>query len=159
MATKMLRVIRGVVGTAVMWGLAWSALSIQTLLHFLNSPPSGMSGFHAVVTLGGPAWVSCFSLGALAGAAFATLLAVTSRRVANFRGITLTRAGVLGACTTVGLMVAIGGAHVFLGRTLFLTLIGSATSVAAFAIARRAPEGDALVIRLKMSRRNLRSIG
>ena len=95
---KLLRVLRGMVGTAVTWGLAWVPMTIgfYTVLNLLG--PGFEFPLWPGVVLGGAV------RGAISGAAFAGVLSMVARR-RSFSQLTFAQ---LMACGAAGAIIAPG---------------------------------------------------
>lgn len=99
MALRMLRIVRGVLGTALAFAVPWavvgSALAVAIEALWPSAGAQGpMPEFYVTVAQSGP--VIFGALGGLAGALYASLLAMSGRRLA-FEQLTLTRVLGLGA--------------------------------------------------------------
>jgi hypothetical protein len=135
---KLPRVLRAIAGTAAIWGLAWSLLSVLVLLYMLVSDRDGDSAAQSLWTWATHVWM-WFAQGAFLGASFAALLHGISRRATWCRMLTLPIVGVLGAVAsgTVGALVWGSGSRLLAG--LVLGGVGAATAMISLGIARRAP--------------------
>ena len=142
---RLLRVLRGVLGTAVAWGLAWIPLTLATWSAVAvlggNVPP--LSAF-------GPIVVGAAIRGAISGAAFATVLAIAGRRrtFANLRLRDMLVWGAVGGL--VAPVISLGVIAVTTSVSIPLLTVGFGLAVASgigalsgvgtLVIARRAPE-------------------
>lgn len=139
---KILKVLRGMIGTAVTWGLAWIPLSagLWAASGLLGGPP---------MELWGPLLLGAGVKGAISGAAFGGLLSLVARR-RSFSELTFPQ---LMACGAVGALIApaitfatlIGRDIVFppwfIGYSMTVgALSGAVTAAGTLYAARRAPE-------------------
>lgn len=141
---KLLRVLRGVVGTAVTWGLAWIPLT---------------AGFYGVIDVIGPGlpfrfWSTLVFgaafRGAISGAVFGGLLSLIARR-RSFSELTfpqLMSCGAAGAIIAPGVTLALGGLVTHLAippaaiafSLMMSAGMGIASAAGTLYVARRAPE-------------------
>lgn len=135
------RVMRGVVGTSLTWGVAFTVLAAPALLWMLTH----VSGNESVL---GQVWrwsteylPIAFRQGALLGAGYAGALLLLRRRPRSVHDVSYVSVGVIGglaaiATTVVGKLAGVG---VITGPLILL--LGVTTSTLSLAIARRAQEG------------------
>ena len=137
---RILRRLRGLLGLALAWGIAWIPVGIS--IYFIVEGVSDRAiRWIAVPGLA----VRLGTVGALCGVAFGVLTAVLERR-RTFLGLTVGRMavwGALGGCafpiavlSTTPLTMGMEEAAVF----AIFSALGTLTSLGTLALARRAPE-------------------
>ena len=135
---KLMRIIRGVLGTAVTWGIAWPLLSLPTFYRFLSDPPPGIGRFDMAVSILTHSTRDAFLMGGACGAVFALVLFAASRRVRSLQAISIPRAALIGAAAGLAIPLLATGAGSLMALVLAGAL-GGATSATALILARRAP--------------------
>lgn len=135
------RVLRGVVGTALTWGVAFTVLVAPTLLLMLTHVPANEGVFAQVWRWSMEYLPIAFRQGALLGAGYAGALLLLRRRPRSVHDVSYVTVGIIGglaaiATTVVGKLAGVG---VITGPLILL--LGVTTSTLSLAIARRAPEG------------------
>ena len=138
------KMVKAIAVTAAFWGVAWSLLSIPTLVFLLRTVwPARTSPTSLVLSWAADAWFYAFSRGVVLGVVFSVLLIVASRRGRWFRTLSYPGLGLLGALTAgvVGAVIApgMGAAQLLVGATL-----GATTAIVTLGVARRAPADNAL---------------
>ena len=139
---KILKVLRGMIGTAITWGLAWVPLSagLWAASGLLGGPP---------LEFWGPMLLGAGVKGAISGAAFGGFLSIVARR-RSFSELTFPQ---LMACGAAGALIAPAITFaIIIGRDVLLPpwMIGYSMAVSALSgavsaagtlyAARRAPE-------------------
>ena len=141
---NVIRVLRGVLGTAAAWSLAWIPLTLAswsvTAALFGNAPP---------LEYWGPMVIGAAIRGAISGAAFATVLAIAGRRRTfaslRLRDMALWGAvgGVVAPAVTLGAIAIMSSSAVpvlTIGLGLgFASALGAASAAGTLWVARRAP--------------------
>lgn len=140
---KWMRATRGLFGTAVLWGVAWSLLSVPTFVHVLSDPPPGIDRIDLVVGLLSHSALLAFLYGSSCGALFGLAVALTSKRLKDVRSFSTSRAAVLGLVAGVGIPIALTGGGSMMPLVLS-GLLGAATAATALVVARRAPTSSIL---------------
>lgn len=156
---RIFRVVRGIVGTSLLWGLAWAPFGLIVVigawadaqfreLDRLIPPPSP-----AIPMIAAASW------GVIAGALFAAAIAVFERGRETVERIRSSRVALFGA--GVGVAIALMFPVVGLSSSLFSSLLvgagpaayGAAMAVGMIRLGRREPKGgvpiaehDALVL-------------
>lgn len=135
------RVLRAVVGTALTWGVAFTALVAPALLWMLTHVPANEGVLAQVWRWSTEYLPIAFCQGALLGAGYAGALLLLRRRPRSVHNLSYVSVGVIGglaaiAATVVGKLAGVG---VITG--LLILLLGVTTSTLSLAIARRALEG------------------
>lgn len=142
---KLIRVVRGVLGTAAAWSLAWIPLSLATwtvtAAIFGNVPP---------LQYWGPMVIGAAVRGAISGAAFAIVLAIAGRRrtFVSLRLRDMLRWGAVGGIVapaitlgTIALTTSAAVPALSIGLGLGLaSALGAVSAAGTLWIARRAPE-------------------
>lgn len=141
------RVLRGVLGTAVAWGLAWIPITLVTIgvSALFGGPLPPLHYFE-------PLLAGAVIRGAISGAAFAGVLAVAGRRrtFGTLRARDMLAWGAMGGLVASGVLigslvltsaVSIPATAVALGLG-WAALTGAVCGVGTLGIARRAPEID-----------------
>ena len=141
---KLVRVLRGVLGTAAAWGLAWIPLTLATwsVSALFGHVPS-IEYWESVV-------IGAAVRGAISGAAFATVLAIAGRRrtFASLRLRDMLRWGAVGGIVapaitlgTIALTSATSIPALTMGLGLgFASALGSVSAAGTLWLARKAPE-------------------
>ena len=94
----MIRRVRGALGIAVIWALAWFLVGIPLALYVAATPPQPSDLFHRPVSV--PAFLIPWTVwGSVSGIGFATILTIAERRrtLARLSLLRLTSWGALGA--------------------------------------------------------------
>jgi hypothetical protein len=105
-----MRFVRGLVGTALTWGVAWSALQTAVLfVRWLPNPPEGVTPSRVAVAILGNQSVRALVWGTVLGALFSCAVAVTAQRWPN-RALQPGRLARLGGIVGLGLGALLGGA-------------------------------------------------
>lgn len=138
------RVLRGVVGTALTWGVAFTVLAAPTLLLMLTHVPANEGVLAQVWRWSMEYLPIAFSEGAPLGAGYAGALLLLRRRPRSVHDVSYVSVGVIGglaaiATTVVGKLAGVG---VITGPLILL--LGVTKSTLSLAIARRAPESRVL---------------
>ena len=141
---KIVRVIRGILGTAAAWGLAWIPLTFATW-----SIGAALGAQLPSLRFWGVMLVGAAIRGAITGAAFATVVAIAGRR-REFGAIRLRHmllwggiGGLVGPAISLGVFLLDGVTIplVPLGLSLgFSSLLGALSGAGTLYVARRAPE-------------------
>ena len=142
---KIVRVIRGILGTAAAWSIAWIPLTFATW-----SVAAVLGAHQPSIRFWGAILVGAAIRGAITGAAFATIVAIAGRR-REFGAIRLRHmllwggiGGLVGAAITVGAFLMTSPAIVpvlDLGLGLaFSSFLGALSGAGTLYVARRAPE-------------------
>jgi hypothetical protein len=142
---KLIRVLRGVLGTAAAWSLAWIPLTLASW-----SIAAAFSGTVPPLQHWAPIVVGAMVRGAISGAAFATVLAIAGRRRTfaslRLRDMVLWGAvgGIVAPAITLG-VIAATTAHIIPAVTMGLGLgmasvLGAVSAAGTLWVARRAPE-------------------
>ncbi|MGI9629282.1 MAG: hypothetical protein ACR2QM_20835 [Longimicrobiales bacterium] len=132
-----LRRIRGVLGTAATWGAGWWGVGFVGWATGL---------FPTALAFAIPTASVLATVGAIAGAGFATLLGATERD-RTLGQLSLSRMATWGALggAAIGLPMAIGMAPVaFLGTSVFVAVLGATSATATVALAKSADVPDRL---------------
>ena len=138
---KLIRIAKALVGTATTWGLAWSTISIPTLVFVLrNRLDIGPSVMSLTWSWLANAWLFAFAQGAAMGVGFALLLLLLSRRVRALDRLSPLLAGGLGAVAAVGVSVLTLGTALSPLNALVVATLGAASATVLLHIARRAPD-------------------
>jgi hypothetical protein len=145
MVMKVLRVMRGVLGTAIAWGLAWIPFTLGAW-----GALAVFGGEVAPLRYLGAAVVGAALRGAISGAAFAGVLAIAGRRrtFATLRARDMLLWGAIGGVvapaivfTAIALTSKVAIPLTAFGFGLGMaSLSGAVCAVATLGIARRAPE-------------------
>lgn len=138
------RVLRGVVGTALTWGVAFTVLAAPALLWMLTHVPANESVLAQVWRWSTEYLPIAFRQGALLGAGYAGALLLLRRRPRSVHNVSYVSVGVIGGLAAVATTVVgkLAGVGVITGPLILL--LGVTTSTLSLAIARRAPEGRLL---------------
>ncbi|WP_353269463.1 hypothetical protein [Gemmatimonas sp.] len=137
--TKMLRVVRGVLGMATTWGVAWSMLAVSIRIVRHLSHPVEPTWRDLLVNSALPASQYGLVYGAAMGALVGVLIAATSVRVKSIQGLSMPRVGVLGAVVSLGAHFAVTGlTYSGLGLLLLSGTLGFGVSSGTVLVARRA---------------------
>ena len=142
---KLIRVLRGVLGTAAAWSLAWIPLTLATW-----SITAAFSSHVPSLQQWGPIVIGAMVRGAISGAAFATVLAIAGRRHTftslRSRDMLLWGAvgGIVAPAITLG-VIATTTTHVIPVLTMglglgFASALGAVSAAGTLWVARRAPE-------------------
>ena len=142
---KLIRILRGVLGTAAAWSLAWIPLTLVSW-----SIVAAFSGNVPPLQQWGPIVIGAMVRGAISGAAFATVLAIAGRRRTfaslRLRDMFLWGAvgGIVAPAITLG-VIAATTTHVIPAVTMGLGLgmasaLGAVSAAGTLWVARRAPE-------------------
>lgn len=127
-----MRFVRGLVGAALTWGVAWSALQTAVLfLRWLPNPPEGVSAGRMAVAILGNQSVKALVWGTVLGALFSFAVALTARRWPN-RALQPGRLARIGGAVGLGLGALLGGAGAWADGNAEL-LVPPAIAVAAIA--------------------------
>ena len=142
---KLVRILRGVLGTAAAWSLAWIPLTFVSwsIAAAFSSHVPGLQQW-------GPIVISAMVRGAISGAAFATVLAIAGRRRTfaslRLRDMLLWGAvgGIVAPAITLG-VIATTTTHVIPALTMGLSVgmasaLGALSAAGTLWAARRAPE-------------------
>lgn len=138
------RVLRGVAGTALTWGVAFTVLAPPALLLMLTHVPANEGVLAQVWRWSTEYFPTAFRQGALLGSGYAGALLLLRRRPRSVHDVTYVSVGVIGglaavAATVVGKLAGVG---VITGPLILLLAV--TTSTLSVAIARRAPESRVL---------------
>lgn len=138
------RVLRGVVGTALTWGVAFTVLTAPALLWMLTHVPASEGVLAQVWRWSTEYLPIAFRQGALLGAGYAGALLLLRRRPRSVHDVSYISVGIIGglaaiATTVVGKLAGVG---VITGPLILL--LGVTTSTLSLAIARRSPESRLL---------------
>lgn len=136
------RVLRGVLGTAVTWGVAFTVLAVPALLWMLTHVPANESVATQLWRWSTEYFPIAFRQGALLGAGFASALLLLRRRLRSLRDVSYFSVGAIGGVAAVAttLVGSLAGVGVITGP--LIVLLGVGTSTMSLAIARRSPVGD-----------------
>ena len=142
---KIVRIIRGILGTAAAWGLAWIPLSVATwsIALAFGAPVPPMRVWGSLL-------IGATFRGAITGAVFATVVAIAGRR-REFKALRLRHmilwggiGGLVGPALTLSaylLNSTLAIPLVPLGLSLgFSSLLGALSGAGTLYVARRAPE-------------------
>lgn len=138
------RVLRGVLGTALTWGVSFSVLVASVLLWMLTHIPANEGVLAQVWRWSTEYFPIAFRQGALLVAGYAGALLLLRRRPRSLRDVSYISVGVMGGLVAVATTVVgkLAGVGVITGPLILL--LGVTTSTLSLAIARRAPEGRLL---------------
>ena len=142
---KLIRVLRGVVGTATAWSLAWIPLTLASW-----SVTAALVGNVPPLEHWGPMVIGAAVRGAMSGAAFATVLAIAGRRRTfaslRLRDMALWGAvgGIVAPAVTLGAIALMSPSVIpvlTIGLGLgFASALGAVSAAGTLWVARRAPE-------------------
>ena len=138
------RVLRGVVGTSLTWGVGFTVLAAPALLWMLTHVPAN-EGVLAQVWRWSTVYLPiAFRQGALLGAGYAGALLLLRRRPRSVHDVSFVSVGVIGGLAAIATTVVgkLAGVEVITGPLILL--LGVTTSTLSVAIARRAPESRVL---------------
>ena len=128
------RMLRGVVGTALTWGVAFTVLAVPALLWMLTHVPANESVVAQVWRWSTAYFPIAFRQGALLGAGFAGALVLLRRRLRSVHNVSYVSVGVIGGLAAVGTTVLgnLAGVGVITGPLiLFLGVTTSTISITA----------------------------
>lgn len=136
---RLQRIVRGVLGMAITWGVAWSilAFSIRIARHLTHpiEPTWGDLLVNSIL----PASRFGLVYGAAMGALVGVLLAATSVRVKSVQSLSIPRVGALGAIVSVVAHFAVTGlTYSGVGLLLLSGALGFGVSSGTVLVARRA---------------------
>ena len=136
---RMFKVVRGVLGTALTWGVAWSLVGIGLrLTRFRVSPiPDAWPEIARNVLL--PAAQFGFWYGAAMGTGFALLVVLMSRRTRSLAAISIPRFGLLGTLAAVGAHAWVTGGFFASAELLASALLGFGAAATTLVAARHSP--------------------
>ena len=141
---KWLQRIRGVLGTALTWAVAWFGVGTILFSFWVFGDPAVGFGRAAVAVVAGASMFA--SLGFIGGAIFSTVLGITEGR-RRFDQMSLPRFASWGA--SGGLLMSVfflstqtGGS--LLGTVIVLTVLGAGSAAGSLALARRAEDRELL---------------
>ena len=126
--------LRGVIGTATIWGLAWFGVSLA----FWSTKLFGLSALELGLAVGSAAGVGL--AGAITGACFAVVVGIAERR-RSFAELTMPRMAVWGAIAGTPLALAVVAEVSFAEWAICaaaLGLLGACSSAASLTLARSA---------------------
>lgn len=127
-----MRFVRGLVGTALTWGVAWSALQTAVLfVRRLPNPPEGVTPGRVAVAILGNQSVRALVWGTVLGALFSFAVALMAQRWPN-RALQPGRLARIGGIVGLGLGALLGGAGAWADGNAEL-LVPPAIAVAAIA--------------------------
>lgn len=135
------RMLRGVLGTAVTWGVAFTVLVMPALLWMLTHVPANESLATQLWRWSTEYFPIAFRQGALLGAGFASALLLLRRQPREVRDVSYVSVGIIGGLAAVAttLVGKLAGVGVITGPLILF--LGVTTSTMSLAIARRAPVG------------------
>lgn len=133
---KLLKLLRGIAGTAALWGAGFIVLAIPTVATILSpdAPPLGWSSVPGLLV---PLLAYPIVHGAICGALFALLLSATSRRVKSVEQLPVARTAALGAVAGVVMPFLVNGGHIALLEAAIGGALGVTTATASLLVARR----------------------
>ncbi len=136
---NVLRVARGVLGTALTWGAAWSVLGVTLRLtrYRVTTIPDAWGDAITQVIL--PAAQYGFLYGAAMGAGFALFVLLMFRRSRSLGHITVPWFGLFGMLVAAGLHGWITGGFFVSIELLASSLLGFGTASSTLLLARRMP--------------------
>jgi hypothetical protein len=131
---NVLRRIRGVLGTAMLWSIAWAPLGIAwSTTVWITAGRTAQGDWAPFPPVLGP-MIMCAFWGFIGGALFATALALVGRREASVASLRVRRVGLLGGIVGAVLPLVYSGVGVALGIATYvpsMLLIGLCGAVGA----------------------------